>query len=115
MGASYNAKDSTIFGQQLLVQELVVRYGDGGLYSVSGSVVTVNFNEPIEYVACALRCKDATPSVELVAQASIVITTTTVPGNFDQPTTSTSSVAFTLASAFATNDCLIIKYAAALS
>ena len=92
----YQSKDELLLGQQLKVQELVIRFADSSLYSAAGSVVTVDFKEPLKSVACAEHCDDSGPSVLLVAQASIAIS-----GN---------SAAITLASPFAAGDALVLKY-----
>lgn len=98
---SFQSLDTQVARQQLLVQNLVVRFSDANLYSVSGNVVTVQLNEQITAIYSVIRCKNATPSVELVANANCVINNST-PG--------AESVACTLASAFAANDCLILNY-----
>lgn len=97
----FQSLDTQVSRQQLLVQNVSVSFADANLYSVSGNTVTVRLNEQITKVYSALRCKDAGPSVELVAQANISINNST-PGS--------ETVSVTLASAFSANDCLILNY-----
>lgn len=92
---SYDSKDSKILKQQLQVQEVVIRFEDLGLYSSSGSVVTVDLGEAHTIVA-VVDCDNSAASIAYIAAASCVTTTT--------------SVAITRAAAFAANDKLIIKY-----
>jgi len=100
----FQSLDTQVANQQLLVQNLVVRYKDANLYSASGSVVAINVNENVGAVYCVLRCKDAGPSVELVAQSNISINNTTFGAE---------TITVTLASNFASNDCLILNYSIA--
>lgn len=93
---SYEAKDPLILGQQLKVQELVVRFADVGLYTASGNVVTVDFNETLASVPVVIDCDNSAPAAILIAQSGIAV--------------SGETVAVTLAAPFATSDALIIKY-----
>lgn len=95
MSISYQSKDSLILGQQLAVQEVCIRFADTGLYTASGSVVTVNLYESCSIVN-VIHCDNSVPSAVLTALASCVVTGT--------------SVAITLANAFATSDSIKISY-----
>lgn len=96
MPTGYVSSDSNLEGQQLQVQELVIRFADLQLYSASGSVVTVNLQETIGAMVCVLHLDNSGPTCVLNAAASNVV--------------SSASVAITLANAFATSDVLILKY-----
>ncbi len=91
----YQSTSSAILGQQLAVQEVCIRFGDIGLYSASGSVVTVDLGQA-STIVCVIHCDNSGPTAVLNALASSVVTST--------------SVAITLANAFASSDVLIIKY-----
>lgn len=92
----YNSKSSLIADQQLKVQELCVRFSDLGLYSQSGSTVTVDIGEtPLEFVSVQHQ-DNSGPSCVLNPAASNSISST--------------SLVMVLANALAANDCLIIKY-----
>lgn len=95
MSISYQSKDSGILGQQLKVQEVCIRFADTGLYTASGSVVTVDLKEAAT-ITNVIHCDNSIPSAVLTALASCVVTGT--------------SVAITLANAFATSDSLKISY-----
>lgn len=95
MSISYQSKDSLILGKQLAVQEVCIQFADVGLYSASGSVVTVNLQEA-HTIVNVIHCDNSVPSAVLTAIASCVTTGT--------------SVAITLANAFAANDSLKISY-----
>ena len=92
---SFQSKDSKILKQQLQVQEVVVRFADTGLYTASGSVVTVDLGETHTIVA-VIDCDNSAASIAYIPVASCVTTDT--------------SVAITRGAAFAANDKLIIKY-----
>lgn len=91
----FQSSNELILNQQLKVQEVCIRFADVGLYSASGSVVTVNLYQSHSIVN-VIHCDNSVPSAVLTAIASCVTTGT--------------SVAITLANAFATNDSLIVKY-----
>lgn len=95
----YQSKDPAILGQQLKVQEVCVRFADVGLYTASGSVVTVDLGEELASVPVVLNCDNSAPSAILIAQSAVAVSGT--------------EVAITLGAPFATNDALIIKYVVA--
>ena len=92
---SYESKDSKIQKQQLRVQEVVIRFADTGLYTASGSVVTVDLGEAASIVS-VLNFDNSGPTPIMIAASGSVVTST--------------SVAITLGAAFAANDSLVIKY-----
>ena len=92
---SYESKDSKIQKQQLQVQEVCVRFADKGLYTASGSVVTVDLGEAASIVS-VLNFDNSAPDAIMIAASGSVVTGT--------------SVAITLGAAFAANDSLVIKY-----
>lgn len=91
---SFQSKDEQVLAQQLKVQELVVRFADGALYSGTSPVV-VDLKENCS-VASVLHCDSSVPAVSLGAA--------TVTG---------SSASIALAAPFAAGDALIIKYVVA--
>lgn len=98
MGASFQAKDPGILSQQLQVQELVVRFEDKGLYSVSGNVVSVQVSEPVQAVVAVLYKRDSgSPVLSALTTASLSVV-------------SSSVITMNLGVAFASNDVLIIRY-----
>jgi hypothetical protein len=95
---SYNSKDSLLMDQQLKVQELCIRFSDLGLYEQDGADVSVDLGEEIEAIVCVIHCDNSGPTVVLNAAASNDLTDNVLTA--------------TLASNFAANDVLIIKYIA---
>lgn len=93
----FQSKDVGILNQQLKVQEVSIRFEDTGLYTASGAVVTVPFNETIVDIVAVVHCDDSGPTAQLVASASCVVSAST-------------SMVITLANALAANDVLVIKY-----
>jgi len=91
----FQSKDSAIAGQQNKVQEVVIRFKDLGLYTMSGVVVTVDLGEPHEIVA-VIDCDNSTGVIDYLVASACVTT-----GN---------SVAITRAADFAADDKMIIKY-----
>lgn len=93
---SYQAKDSQILGQQLKVQELVIRFADVGLYTASGTTVTVDIQETLSSVPLVLFHDNSAGTLATLAQSAIAV--------------SGDSVTVTLAAALAADDVLVIKY-----
>lgn len=96
MSISYQSKDSGILGQQLKVQEVVIRFADLGLYTVSTNDVIVQLGETLNSVFSVLHCDNSVPGAALITAANTVV--------------SGSQVTITLAAPFAANDSLVIKY-----
>lgn len=96
MSISYQSKDSAILGQQLKVQEVVVRFADLGLYTASVNDVVVQLGETLNSVFSVLHCDNSGPAATLIAASDVVV--------------SGSQVTITLAAPFAANDSLVIKY-----
>ena len=95
MSISFQSKDGGILDQQLKVQEVVIRFADTHLYSASGSVVTVPLGE-VATIVHVIHCDNSVPAATLTALASCVVTG--------------SSVAITLAQAFAASDSIAIRF-----
>jgi len=93
---SYQAKDSLILGQQLKIQELVVRFADVGLYTTATNDVIIDINETLSSVPVVLQHDNSAAAVLSIAQSGIVV--------------SGEQVTITLAAPFAANDVLILKY-----
>ena len=91
----FQSKDSKVLGQQLKVQEIAVRFADKGLYSASGSDVTVDLSEAHTIVS-ATHHDNSGPTVVMIAASAIA--------------TSSTSSTITLGAAFAANDVLVLKY-----
>lgn len=93
---SYQAKDSSVFGTQLSVQEVTVQLGNPIISATSGSTITINFQETLASVAAVLFVDDSAGTVAPVAAAN--------------RTVSGSTLALTLSAALAANDAVIVQY-----
>lgn len=100
----FSAKSSKVRDQQLKVQELVIRYADLHLYSVSGSDVVVDIEEQVKAVVCCLVFDNSVPGVVVVPAASLAI------GNGVATGSKITVASLTLAA----NDVLVIKYITAI-
>ena len=93
---SYLSKDSLVQDLQLKVQELTVKLADNAIVSTSGSTATIDVQEDIVEVRCALFVDDSAGTA-----APVVASNRSVSG---------SSVTLTLSAALAAADCIVIKY-----
>lgn len=57
--ATFRGKDDKVQGQQLKVQELVVRFADSHLYVVNGADVVVQLNEPLSAIVSCMHQDDS--------------------------------------------------------
>lgn len=96
MGMSYQAKDEAVQSVQLKVQELVVKLSDNQVISASASDVTIDVQESIAEVRCALHMDDSAGTIAPVVAANQLISGT--------------SVKLTLSAAMAAADCIVLKY-----
>lgn len=96
---SFQAKDDAVLGLQLKVQEIVVKSSDVGVFSGSGTAVSINVGEAIAEVRAALHVDEGAGSVLPIIAANRVV--------------SGSSVALTLGTAIQAADCIILKYVVA--
>lgn len=92
---SFQSKDQKILKQQLQVQEVLVRFEDLGLYTASGSTITVDLGEA-STVTAVIDLDNSSASIANLAASAIVVSGT--------------SVTLTMSDAFASNDKVIIKY-----
>lgn len=97
----YVSKSSLVADQQLRVQELCIGTSDLGLYSQSGSVVTVDVAEQVLQIYTCIHCIDAGPNLVLSQAVDNVI----VNGSG-----TSTAMQLTLSSPMAANDVLILKY-----
>jgi len=95
MSISFQAKDSQILGQQLKVQEIVVKHGSP-LLEVSGADILIDIKEEIESIELVLFKDDSAVTVAPIAQANLSVD---------------SSTKIKIASlTTAANDVLVVKY-----
>lgn len=92
---SFLSSKAEIQNQQLKVQEVSIRFSDLGLYTASGSDVTVDLGEAPTIVS-VLHLDNSGPTCVMIAASAIAVS-----GN---------SVTVTLGAAFAANDILRIQY-----
>lgn len=97
----YNSKSSLIADQQLKVQELCVRFEDLGLYSASGSDVSVDVGEQVLASVSCLHLDNSGPDCLMIAAADRVLS--------DGEATD-SIITVSLGAPLAANDVLILKY-----
>lgn len=96
MSTSYQSKDSRVLGQQLKVQEVVIRFADLGMYSVATNDVIVDLGETLSSVFSVIHNDNSGPNALLIAASAIAL--------------DDSEVTVTLAAPFAANDSLVIRY-----
>lgn len=96
---SYQSNQSQVLGLQLKVQKLVVKLGDIGVLSGTGTAITVDVGQPLAEIRACLHVDDSAAAVLVVAAASRVVTG--------------SSVALTLAQALTAADSIILEYVVA--
>jgi hypothetical protein len=93
---SFLSKSAEIQNQQLRVQEVCIRFADLGLYTASGSDVTIDLGEVPVSKPHVLHLDNSGPTCVMIAASAIAI--------------SSNSITVTLGAAFAANDMLIVKY-----
>lgn len=69
---SYQAKDSQILGEQLKVQELVLKHGNPLLVADSGDVV-IDIKEELSEIVLVLFKDDSAATIAPIAQADLSI------------------------------------------
>ena len=97
----YMSKSSLVADQQLVVQQLSIAFSDKGLFSQSGSVVTVDVGEQVLQIDSAEVLKASGPSVVLNAPGSNAI----VNGSGTN-----TAMQLTLLAALASGDVLRLQY-----
>ena len=105
---SYQAKDPQTLGQQLKIQELVVRASDTSLYVVDTGDVVVLIREPVAAVVLCLQHDNSGPTLATVAMADLIISDSTAyTAGGDASAIRVNGIA-----ALDANDRLVIKYIA---
>lgn len=106
MSNAYPSKSGLVLDQQLVVQELSFRYEDYGMYSQSGSVVTVQMGPDLVLQIDSCEILIATgPSVRLNAPGNNAIIAGAVPSS-----NPTCAMQFTLFTPFAAGDVMRLQY-----
>lgn len=105
---AYQAKDAQTLGQQLKIQEVVVRAEDKTMYVMDSSDVVVLIREPVESVTLCIKHDNSTPGLSTTAMADLVVcdSTTYAPGG------DRCAIRVDTAAALDANDRLVIKYIA---
>jgi len=96
---SYQAQDSQILGEQLKVQELVLKHGNPLLVANAGDVV-IDIKEEVAEIVLVLFKDDSAATIAPIAQAALTIETGT----------STNSAIRIDSVVTAANDVIVVRY-----